>query len=314
MSDRQMAMLPGFNLTDGSDVVSGPERYGSADVVYQPVTQILNKASGFVDGYDWTLNPYSGCAFGCTYCYAAFFARDTVKRDTWGEWVSVKENAIEVLGRPRQRAKLDGRSIYMSTVTDPYQPVERELELTRGLLEIMADGHTPRLVVQTRAPLVARDVDLFRRIEDNGGRVQVNMTVTTDDEAVRKTFEPSCPSNARRIDAIREVHDAGVQSCITLTPLLWCEDVGGFVGELLATGIRRFIVQSFHFGAGKFVAQTREGAFDLMAAKLECAPHPKVVEREYMKRYREARDELRARLGGTGAWLGEGRDGFAPPF
>lgn len=314
MPDRQTTMLPGFESADAPAVVAGTTRSGSADVEYGPVPQILTKATGFVEEYDFTLNPYSGCAFGCTYCYAAFFARDTAKRDTWGEWVGVKENAIKVLRRPRQRAKLDGARIYMSTVTDPYQPVERDLELTRGLLGIMADGHTPKLVVQTRSPLVTRDVDLFRRIAENGGRVQVNMTVTTDEEAVRKTFEPSCPSNARRIEAIREVHDAGVQSCITLTPLLWCEDVDGFVGSLLATGITRFIVQPFRFGGGKFVAQTREGALELMAAKLGCARHPKIVEREYMKRYREARDELRGRLARAGAGLGEGRDGFAPPF
>ena len=314
MPDPQTTMLPGFESADAPAVVAGTARSGSAQVEYGPVPQILTKATGFVEEYDFTLNPYSGCAFGCTYCYAAFFARDTAKRDTWGEWVGVKENAIKVLRRPRQRAKLDGARIYMSTVTDPYQPIERDLELTRGLLGIMADGHTPKLVVQTRSPLVTRDVDLFRRIAENGGRVQVNMTVTTDDEVVRKTFEPSCPSNARRIEAIREVHDAGVQACITLTPLLWCEDVDAFVDSLLATGITRFIVQPFRFGGGKFVAQTREGALELMAAKLDCAPHPKVVEREYMKRYREARDELRGRLGRAGAGLGEGRDGFAPPF
>ena len=239
MPDPQTTMLPGFERADVPGMVAGTTRSGSADVEYGPVPQILTKATGFVEGYDWTLNPYSGCAFGCTYCYAAFFARDTAKRDTWGEWVGVKENAIEVLRRPRQRAKLDGARIYMSTVTDPYQPVERDLELTRGLLEIMADGHTPKLVVQTRSPLVTRDVDLFRAdCESNGGRVQVNMTVTTDDEAVRKTFEPSCPSNARRIEAIRDVHEAGVQSCVTLTPLLWCEDVDAFVDSLLATGSR----------------------------------------------------------------------------
>ena len=184
MADQQPAtMLPGFERGDAPVVVAGPTRFGSADVEYGPVPQILTKATGFVEEYDFTLNPYSGCAFGCTYCYAAFFARDTAKRDTWGRWVGVKQNAIEVLRRPRQRKKLDGARIYMSTVTDPYQSVERELKLTRGLLEIMADGHTPKLVVQTRSPLVTRDADLFRRIEENGGRVQVNMTVTTDDEA-----------------------------------------------------------------------------------------------------------------------------------
>ena len=95
-----------------------------------------------------------------------------IARDSWGKWVQVKSNAIEILSRPRQRAKLDGARIYMSSVTDAYQPIERELNLTRGLLEIMADGHTPKLVVQTRSPDVTRDIDLFHQIESNGGRVQ----------------------------------------------------------------------------------------------------------------------------------------------
>ena len=96
-----------------------------------------------MDVYDYTLNPYSGCSFGCTYCYAAFFSRDTEKRDNWGYWVNVKENAVELLQKRLKRTPdaLDGKLIYMSSVTDPYQPVERELKLTRRILEVMAEGH-----------------------------------------------------------------------------------------------------------------------------------------------------------------------------
>lgn len=291
---------------DSRDAASG----GAGGVTFRRTSQILTKCTGFLSAYDFALNPYSGCAFGCSYCYAAFFARDVEKRDSWGQWVQAKENAVEILQRPRQRAKLDGARIYMSSVTDPYQPIERKERLTRGLLEIMADGHTPKLVVQTRSPDVVRDVDLFRQIEANGGRVQVNMTVTTDDDAVRKAFEPSCPSNQRRIDAIRQVHDSGVQSCITLTPLLWCDDAGTFADCLRETGIEQFIVQPFHFGKGgsRFVANTRGDALDLMAQKLDCPVD--AVEREYLKRYEQARAILANALPN----LGEGKSGFAPPF
>ena len=186
-----------------STAVAGPDRVGQAKVDYIKTSQLLTKATGFMDAYDFTLNPYSGCSFGCTYCYAAFFSRDAEKRDNWGYWVNVKANAIELL-RKRRRS-LDGKLIYMSSVTDPYQPIERQLELTRRLLELMAERHKPKLVVQTRSPLVERDCDLFRRIADKGGRVQVNMTVTTDDEDIRRTFEPFCPANHRRLAAIRAV-------------------------------------------------------------------------------------------------------------
>ena len=121
----------------------------------------------------------------------------------------------------------------MSSVTDPYQPIERRLRLTRRLLKILAgqrspdappllaDPPKPKLVVQTRSPDIVRDCDLLRRIEENGGRAQVNMTVTTDDEEVRRTFEPSCPSNAARLRAIAEVREEGVAACVTMMPLLW---------------------------------------------------------------------------------------------
>ena len=158
----------------------------------------------------------------------------------------------------------------MSSVTDPYQPIERQLELTRRLLGIMAERWKPKLVVQTRSPLVARDCDLFRRIEDNGGRVQVNMTVTTDDEDIRRTFEPFCPANHRRLAAIRAVQAAGIDTCITMTPLLLVNDNDAFANDLIGTGARKFIAQTFHFNRGKFVAQTRNQAFDLMAEKLGC--------------------------------------------
>jgi len=100
---------------------------------------------------------------------------------------------------------LDGKLIYMSSVTDPYQPVESRLRLTRSLLEILAERHSPKLVVQTRSPLAVSDSNLFRRIVERGGRVQVNMTITTDDDDVRKVFEPQCPSNNARLKAIKSL-------------------------------------------------------------------------------------------------------------
>ena len=212
-----------------------PSRLGRTDVTYRPAREILTRASGFIGGYDFTLNPYSGCGFGCSYCYAAFFTRSQEQQDRWGLWVNAKENAARLLGELRP-GELDGKRIYMSSVTDPYQPLERRLKLTRRILEVLAGRHRPKLVVQTRSPLALRDADLFREIERNGGRVQVNMTVTTDDEDVRMTFEPGCPFNPARLKAIGKIHEAGVQSCITLTPLLLVRDPEAFARSLLATG------------------------------------------------------------------------------
>ena len=186
-----------------------PDSIGETKIFYTSAKEILTRATGFMDAYDFTLNPYGGCSFGCTYCYAAFFSHDIEKRDNWGYWVNVKENAVSLLEK-RKPGTLDGKLIYMSSVTDPYQPVERQLEITQGLLQTMVNrGDKPKLVVQTRSPDVVRDCDLFRSIEDNGGRVQVNMTVTTDDEDIRRTFEPFCPSSHARLRAIGEVQAEG---------------------------------------------------------------------------------------------------------
>ncbi len=284
-----------------------PSRAGQAEVSYASAREILTRASGFVEGYDFTLNPYSGCSFGCTYCYAAFFSRTPADRESWGRWVKVKENAVALMGKRRAGA-LDGKRIYMSTITDPYQPVERDLNLTRGLLEILADRHKPKLVIQTRSPDVTRDSDLFRAIEESGGRVQVNMTITTDDEEVRRTFEPFCPANARRLEAIAKVQAAGVDACITMTPLLWLNAPHAFAGSLLETGVRKFVIQTFHFEKGKFTASTRGEAIDLMARKLGCERQE--FRERYEARYRQAHAVLKAEL----PQLGEGKDGFSPPF
>ena len=294
-----------------TEIDTSIERVGQADVAYVKTGQLLTKATGFMEAYDFTLNPYSGCSFGCTYCYAAFFSRDAEKRDNWGYWVNVKANAIALLDK--RRRSLDGKLISMSSVTAPYQPIERQLGLTRGLLELMAERHKPKLVVQTRSPLVERDCDLFRRIADKGGRVQVNMTVTTDDEDIRRTFEPFCPANHRRLAAIRAVQAAGIDTCITMTPLLLVNDNDAFAADLIGTGVRRFIAQSFHFNRGKFVAQTRGQAFDLMAEKLGCERGNFVG--EYLKRYREFFKVLSNKLRDNNLPpLGEGKAGFAPPF
>jgi DNA repair photolyase len=255
-------------------------------------TAILAPATGFIRAFDYTLNPYSGCAFACHYCYAAFFAPTQHQQDRWGEWVQVKTNALELLKKKRRRPLID-RSIYMSSVTDPYQPIERQLELSRALLAELAEHHQVRLVVQTRSPLVTRDLDLLKRFP----YARVNMTVTTDDEAVRKAFEPLCPSNEQRLNAISAVAAAGVEACITLTPLLPLRDAAAFAQRLLATGVQRFVVQDFHTTRSRFVAGTGEAARRLLA------------ERGWgQAQYAAARATLEALLPN----LREGQAGFAP--
>ncbi|WP_417371234.1 radical SAM protein [Gelidibacter japonicus] len=234
-------------------------RLGKTDIEYKSAGSILTVASGFMADYDYTLNPYSGCSFGCTYCYAAFFSRNKEKMDTWGEWLTVKENALSLLQKKR-RKPLINKTIYLSSVTDPYQPIEKELELTRSILKELLEFHKVRLVIQTRSALITRDIDLLKEFDV----IQVNMTITTDSERIRKVFEPLCTGNKQRINAIKEIHASGIQCCITMTPLLPIENPEKFADELLSTGITRYIIQPFHKDKGKFVRGTRDEALKIL--------------------------------------------------
>lgn len=264
------------------------------EIIHKQAHSILSKTTGFISAFDYTLNPYSGCAFGCHYCYAAFFAPTSIQQETWGQWVQIKDNALALLQKKRKRPLIN-QSLYISSVTDPYQPVERELGLTRDLLSELAEYHEVRVVIQTRSPLVTRDIDVLSRFP----YARVNMTVTTDDEDVRKAFEPFCPSNEQRLHAISEVAASGVDTCITLTPLLPVNDATSFAQRLLATGIQRFVVQDFHATKSRFVAGTGAHARQLLA------------ERKWTSAlYAEARDILMNTLPNCS----EGQEGFAPSF
>ncbi len=299
----QLGMMPAVE----HDLAARPERIGKTAVEYTQARSILNRATGFLSSYDFTLNPFAGCSFGCTYCYAVRFSGRNDAEDSWGQWVDVKENAVGLIGKI-PAGSLDGKRIYMSSVTDPYQSIERRARLTRGILEALVERHKPKMVVQTRSPDVTRDIDLFHALVECGGKVQVNMTVTTDDEELRRAFEPGCPSNTVRLNAVAEVQKAGIQSCITMTPLLLVRNAAAFADALLTTGVKRFITQPFHVGSAQFVAGTRQAALQMMAERLGCGAQD--VVRQHMLHYNAVRAELMGRLPG----LGEGREGFAPPF
>ncbi len=289
-----------------------PESVGKKPLTYIDAKSILSPATGFIGSYDYTLNPASGCLYACDYCYAASFSTRADAQQTWGDWANIKRNAIELLTTKHPAGALDGKRIYASSVTDPYQPFERQVRLTRGLLEVLAEHHKVKLVVQTRSPMVTRDIDLFRRIEQGGGRAQVNMTVTAPPteagERIRKAFEPQCPSNAARLKAVSELDAAGVQCAITMTPTLLIDDPEGFADVLLATGARSFVVQKFHLQGSGFRASTRDGALETLTEILRCKREDVLA--VYAQHYKRAVAVLKRHL----PELGEGEEGFRPPF
>src|SRR5262245_48164326 len=116
--------------------------------------------------------------YHCSYCYAAFLPQSRRPVEEWGRWLAAKVNAVELARR--QAPKLAGQAVYVSSVTDPYLPAERSLLLTRGVLEQLAP-HQPRLLIQTRGPLVVRDLDVLKQFRS----LRVNVSIPTDDEEVR---------------------------------------------------------------------------------------------------------------------------------
>jgi len=212
---------------------------------------IFSPATGFIQrgGFEWTCNPYLGCSFGCTYCYAMFLPQNRRPKEDWGKWFQAKSNAIELA--KKHAHKVAAQALYMSSVTDPYLPAERGLRLTRGILEALAP-HQPRLLIQTRGPLVTRDLDLLKQFR----AVRVNMSIPTDSEAVRQAFEPKAPPLERRWQAIEETRAAGVAVGICVTPMLALENPTAFVDRLVAFRPDVLVVQDFHDSRGGFGADT----------------------------------------------------------
>lgn len=162
---------------------------------------------------DYCLNPYTGCQHGCIYCYARFMKRYTGHKEPWGQFVDVKVNAPEVLKHEITK-KPKGR-VYLSSVTDPYQPLEKKNQLTRRLLEILAAAGWP-VTIQTKSDLVLRDLDILKKIPE----VKVGFTITSLDDKVRKVFEPFASPNPSRFEAIEKLKREGLETFAMIAPIL----------------------------------------------------------------------------------------------
>jgi len=184
--------------------------------------KILTEVKGYLDvGFTHSLNPYSGCAFSCKYCYVREMPIQRFKGIPWGEWVDIKANAAENYRNEIIKLRKKNRivNIFMSSATDPYQLVERKANITRGLLEEMIENPPDFLQIQTRSPLITRDIDLLVRIKEKC-KLLVSMTVETDREDIKKIFAPYAPGIKLRLKAIRELHDAGISTQASISPAL----------------------------------------------------------------------------------------------
>ena len=285
------------------------DKIGHANVSYKSTSAILNKASAFLEGYDFTLNAYIGCSFKCrSYCYAINFVSDPGKRDSWGDWVEVKENAVNLISR-KKPGSLDSKIIYMSSVTDPYQPIERTTELTRAIVIEIIKSHKPWLVVQTRSPLVTRDLDIYKQLIDNGGKVNINLSLTTDDDQTRRFFEPTCPGISARFKTIEKIVKSGVPASVTLSPLLPVTDVKSFGERLLNTGVDYFVSQPFHPKSSRIYAASTPNTIDNLLSVFYNSSVLAAWEK-YTEQYHLTIQTLEEIL----PVLHYGKAGFQPPF
>jgi DNA repair photolyase len=186
---------------------------------------------------DYALNAYVGCQHNCSYCYARFMKRFTGHAEPWGSFVDVKVNAPELLAREVLR-KRKGR-VWISGVCDAYQPLEAKHRLTRRCLEILVEHGWP-VTVQTKSPLVLRDLEILKRSAD----AEVGITITTADERLRKIFEPGAPPLARRIEALGVLHAAGIPTFVMVAPLL-PHAIG--LAALLAGKVDRALLDRYNY-------------------------------------------------------------------
>jgi DNA repair photolyase len=164
-------------------------------------------------GAAYVINPYTGCQNSCAYCYANFMSRYSGHNEPWGDWVDVKVNALEVLERELKKARKD--SVLLSSVCDPYQPLERKYMLTRKILSKLLEKDFP-VDILTKSMLVLRDLDLIRRFS----RKTVGMTITGLDERDRMVMEPFASSHSDRIMTLRTLKEAGIETYAFVGPIL----------------------------------------------------------------------------------------------
>jgi DNA repair photolyase len=200
-----------------------------------------------------TLSAYTGCGFGRTtcglYCYAQFMPNWTYHSNghTWGDAVRVKVNAAELLDRALRTMNAERRRslrIFMSSTTDPYQPLEATHRITRQCLEVFARyADLGLLVIQTRSPLAARDLDLIGQIT----YAWLSVTIETDDQDLLRALRGG-PALARRFALVREAQQRGINTQIAVSPCLPYTE--GFAALLAESGALRVIVDTCVDGDG----------------------------------------------------------------
>ncbi len=185
-----------------------------------PVRSLLNRCTGVRMPFTWTINPYRGCEFACKYCYARYTHEFMEMRDgvDFEQKIFVKQHAADLLRQELHHVKA-GEEIALGTATDPYQPAEKRFEVTRAILEEFARHRGLEIGIVTKSNLVLRDVDLLQQIAKNN-RLYINMTITTLKVELARLLEPRAPRPDLRMEAVRELINAGLNAGVICAPVL----------------------------------------------------------------------------------------------
>jgi DNA repair photolyase len=186
-----------------------------------PAKSLLNRCvSNRGLPFTWTINPYRGCEFACKYCYARYTHEFMEMRDglEFEQKIYVKQHTAELLRHDLRKVK-PAEGIALGTATDPYQPAERRYEVTRGILEEFARHRGFELGIVTKSNLILRDVDLLRDIARNNS-LSVHITVTTMNVDLARILEPRAPRPDLRMDAVRQLSQAGIDVGVSSSPVL----------------------------------------------------------------------------------------------
>ncbi len=193
------------------------------------VRRVLNPPSATHMPF-WSINPYVGCEFGCSYCYARRTHEWTMDRagiqlgadsphQSFEKQILVKHAAPEVLLRTLDPARLGSTELVIGTATDPYQPAEKQFRLTRRLLEALLLHKELQLGIITKSPLIVRDVDLLQALSERH-RLSVYISIASADAELLRKLEARSPAPHARLRALARLRQAGIQAGALIAPII----------------------------------------------------------------------------------------------
>ncbi|MDR0498430.1 MAG: radical SAM protein [Holophagales bacterium] len=209
------------------------KNFHGVEVLPEEARSILRPQKDERYGFGFSLNPYRGCGHSCKYCFAREYPSLMHNVNDWGTWCAPKLNAPELLWA--QRHRLYGQSVFMSTATDPYQPLEKEFRLSRRCLKVMLECSSAKLVIHTRSSLILQDIDLLKEF---GSRLRVGISIPTDDDMVRQIIEPHASAIPIRWTMAERLSAAGIHVNISVTPMFPMQNTAAFVRRCANCGAK----------------------------------------------------------------------------